>query len=144
MHEKEEVKEPILNITDNVTGFKKYGLFNIRNAIEGAIGAGITYLIIKQIPFVPKVQIIVTLCVCATVFLINIKGIKNQSFTEVLINTIRESMEDKEYHMRCINESSKDISKEGQNYGQSIADKAIIWIKGVYTHYQKTGEIKLK
>lgn len=128
-------EEPVCYITDNVTGLKFH---NIRRIIEGGICTGITLMIVHKIPFVPKVEIIVSIVMGAAVFLINIIGYKNQSLTEVMMNAIYEKMMDKEYHMRCINDEDKE-EQSNQKYGtanQSIADKIANRIKQKYEDYR--------
>lgn len=142
MHNQKEPK-PIINA--NVLGFKRYGSFHLRNIIEGVFCSSIIYWIIEQIPFVPKVKIIVTICLIAAVMLVNIKGFKNQSLSEVLINMMLEKKNDKDYHMRCINDEEIKSQEYSETAGEkSIADRIAIWTKEVYRHYKKTGEIKFR
>lgn len=117
---------PVFLITGNVTGFKRFGNLRIRNLVEGAAYSALTYYLISLIPFVPKVQMIVTICLCAVILLGSIIGYKNQSPLELVINIITERMYTHEYRMRSINdEEGKEILFSNTGTGESVADKVV-------------------
>lgn len=117
-------QEPVFFITSNVTGFRRIGNFKVRNLIEGVVYAGFTYFLISLIPFVLKVKIIVSLCLCSAIFFLSVVGYKNQSPSELIINLIREKMYMHDYHMRSINDDEgKEIIFTYAGDGESIADK---------------------
>ena len=81
--------EPVFYITGNVMGNKRFKGFRIRNLIEAACYCVVIYYLISLIPFVLKVQIIVTACLCVVVFGLTIIGYKDQSPSEFILNKIK-------------------------------------------------------
>lgn len=128
----EPMKEhiPVYLITDNVLSVRRIFNLPILNLVEGGILSIGIWKLINIIPFVPKVKIIVTICVCIAVLVACIVGYHGQSITEFIVNFIKEQAYSKNYHMRSINdEYGKDIIHKGTSVNESYADRIIKKIK---------------
>ena len=73
-------------IPDNILSSKRILGFRRRNWIEGLIMAFAVGALIYFIPFVTRVKIIFIVCICLPILIINLIGIRDQSFTEAILN----------------------------------------------------------
>lgn len=128
---------------DNVLEGKRYFGFRRRNIIEGLIAALVFFLIIRYIPFVPRVKIIFWIAVCGSVFVINCVGFKDKSFSEIIIYLSKNKKIPKVLHMRSIADASKkrrkiEVATNGRTYTNlSIAEKIFFYSKDKYKEYKK-------
>ncbi len=127
----------------NVTQGKRIFGFKMRNIIEGVIAAVIVGLLIRFIPFTVKVQIIVTIGLSGSVFVLNLLGLKGMSLSECFINLLVSKGSRQEYHLRSIRHAGKNRSitvAEGKTavFNESIAEKAIRKAKAFIA--EKTGQ----
>ncbi len=76
-------------IPENVLQGKRILGFRLPNLIEGLVWALIAFIIIAQVPFVPKVRWIITGCVGLFLILVNGLGIKGQRFSQAFINWLQ-------------------------------------------------------
>ena len=115
-------------IPANVTQSRRILGFRMRNIIEGVIAALITAYLIHFIPFVPKVQIIVTIGIAGSILVLNLLGLKGMSLSECMINYVKSKASNNIYHMRSIKYVKKnnglDISAgKTANFNESLAEK---------------------
>ena len=116
-------------IPTNVTQSKRIVGFRMRNIIEGAIAAAIVAYLIHFMNFVLKVQIIVTIGIAGSIFVLNLMGLKGMSLSECFINLVKSKACKYEYHLRSIKyvkKRSEFSIGEGKvaNFNESIAEKA--------------------
>ncbi len=127
MNENEgEIRTSIIPV--NVTQSKRIFGFRMRNIIEGIIAAIIVGLLIRFIPFVLKVQVIVTIALSGSVLVLNLLGLKGMSLSECIINLIMSKATRKEYHLRSIRYARKNqtfVATDGKApvLNESIAEK---------------------
>lgn len=75
-------------IPHNVLQGKRIFGLRVPNLIEGVVWALIAFILISQIPFVPKVRWITTICVSLFLIVFNGLGIKGQRFSVTVMNYI--------------------------------------------------------
>jgi len=127
------------SIPDNILDSKRIAGFRKRNWIEGIISVIIVGYIINLVPFVTRVKIIFLVCLCLSVLLLNLIGIKDQSIFEAIFN-IRHAMKLKgNYHLRrpgserrTNNAGRMGESLGGAGNGSSAADKVFELAKGKF------------
>ena len=129
-------------IPDNILESKRIWGFRKRNWIEGIICACIVGYIIYKISFVIRVKIILIVILFASILLINLVGIKDQSLIEGIMNFIKACKLSKKYHMRKPNEERSEKSGMAQSNtnnigGVSIADRVADFIKAKFKEYKK-------
>lgn len=117
-------------IPNNIVKSQRVLGFQKRNIADGIVSAVIVGLLIKLIPFVTRVQIIVTVGVCGALFVLCLFGIKGMSISEYLINVFISMATRHKYHLRSIRYVKKNSSssKFGQNtkvLNESIAEKGV-------------------
>ena len=117
-------------IPNNIVKSQRVLGFQKRNIADGIVSAVIVGLLIKLIPFVTRVQIIVTVGVCGSLFVLCLFGIKGMSISEYLINVFISMATRHKYHLRSIRYIKKNSSssKFGQNtkvLNESIAEKGV-------------------
>ncbi len=125
--EKKHISEFIIPV--NITQSKRILSFRIRNIIEGIIFAAIAGFIIYQVPFVPKVKIIVSIGVCGVIAFLNFIGIKGMSVTECFLNFVMYKSTKFKYHLRSIRYAKKQQpftsdGKQAVYLNESLAEKA--------------------
>lgn len=135
--------EPIIYfIPENILQSRRIMSFRRRNLIEGAISAVALGLIIYQVPFVPRVKAIITVCMCLAVFVVNLLGIKNMSISEVVSDFIYYKKHKALYHLRSINNAKK-ISRNSKTgrvataVNESGAEKIVRIAKEKYNSYKE-------
>lgn len=112
----------------NVTQSKRILGFRIRNIAEGVISGAFVGFLIHFIPFVPKVQIIVTAVLAGAVLVLNMLGLKGMSISECVINIFLSKNYKKKYHLRSIRYAKKASALKTKtnttaNFNESIAEK---------------------
>jgi len=131
-------------IPENIIGSKRYLGFRRRNIIEALILAVVIFLIIRAIPFVPRIKQIFELALCPVTFMLGCVGIKDKSPSELFIDAIKYRTFPKKLHMNYINNVTKrkDTSiDDTTTVADSIADIAIKKAKRAYKNYKETGTI---
>lgn len=113
----------------NVFDKRKFD-FRIRNLAEAAIASILLIVIINNIPFVPKIKIILDVVLGFVIFCLFTVGIKKQSITEWIINKLKSFLSQKTFHYRKIEDirhTKKQQERSGLN--ESYADKFIRFIQ---------------
>lgn len=125
-------------IPDNILSSKRILGFRRRNWIEGLIMAFAVGALIYFIPFVTRVKIIFIVCICLPILIINLIGIRDQSFTEAILNIKQAKINAGHYHLRSPGYEKRTKSGMDQSTGGgadqlSAADKILAaakeWIK---------------
>ena len=65
------------------------GPFKVRNLVEAAVADALAIRLLLQIPFVPRVRVIITVLVCLGLTLLFLYGIKDESITSFVINYVK-------------------------------------------------------
>lgn len=103
--------EPKRIIPQNIIQGRRLLGFRIRNLIEGAFAALLFAAIIAQIPFVPKVRWIITICVGLFIIIVMGIGIKGLAPTQVLFKYLTYKKYIRTYTYRRPNNASKKQSE---------------------------------
>ena len=119
----DEIRTTIIPV--NVTQSKRIFGFRMRNIIEGIIAAVIVAMLIRLIPFVLKVQIIVTIALSGSVLVLNLLGLKGMSLSECFINLILSKATRKEYHLRSIRYVGKTKDFTASNGKTAVLNESI-------------------
>ena len=116
-------------IPDNIIKSHRIVGFNRRNVIDGAVTAVIVAMLINLVPFVFKVQVIATLCLAGSLFIVCLIGIKGMSISECIVNIVISKSTKHKYHMKNIRfidkRRSTRASADPKVINESIAEKAV-------------------
>lgn len=131
-----------VTIPDNVLESKRILGFRRKNLIEGLILVVITIAIITAIPFVKRIKIIFYIIVGGAVFILSAIGIKDMSFSEILIALYNNMKIQKVLHMRTIDKAGKPqkfkIDVNAKYMNKSAADKTFDFIKDKINEFKET------
>lgn len=122
-------------IPDNILQGKRIAnLIRPRNMTEGIVCCLLLIYVMFQIPFAPTFRTIVIIVLSVAILILNCIGIKNQSFSEALINFVRIRRYLKEINYRRVNNVSKEnepVIKDGRitTGKETIASK---WYKKIF------------
>lgn len=127
-------------IPNNVVGNKRlFGLFRLRNFIEGVLlGVGLGW-IVMQINFVNSVKIFFLIVGFGGGFIIGNIGIRNKSITEAIISAILFRIQKCKYHKRSIQYVKEGTTFTGQA-GENLSYAEVAY----YTAKQKLQKRKTK
>ena len=89
-------------IPDNIVQSNRVLGFPKRNLIEACIVCAIVIGAVCQVPFVPKVKIIVCSVLGAVLFFVFVNGVKHRSVTEWIMDATTFSSSPAKYHFRPI------------------------------------------
>lgn len=95
-------------IPDNVFSNKRILGFRKRNFFEGVALAFINFLLISQIPFVPKVRWIFTICVGIFCIALCGIGINGMSLTQAIMRYYKYRKVTKQYSYRRLTDADKE------------------------------------
>lgn len=133
MSTQEPSKDIAIVIPENVLESKRILGFRRKNLFEGCILTGITIAIIVSIPFVTRIKIIFIILVGGAVFVLSAVGIKDMSFSELVIAIYNNIKLQKNYHLRSIDKAGKPtkykIDVNAKYANKSAADKTWDFIK---------------
>ena len=113
-------------IPDNVVGNTRlFGMFRLRNFIEGSLLGALLGYIVMQINFVNTVKVFFLIVGIFGGLAIGIIGFRGKSLTEAIISSILFNLQKCKYHKRSIEyvkEASFSVDHAGENL--SYAEKA--------------------
>lgn len=78
-----------------------------RRWIEALVFSGCTAFLCTLSPFVIRIKIILIIVLCTTIFILSVRGIKNRSITEFIIDNVNFLKTNKKYHLASISSGRK-------------------------------------
>ena len=141
MPKTQEIEDISVKIPENVLESKRILGFRRKNLFEGLILMGITISIIIAIPFVTRIKIIFIIIVGGAVFILSAVGIKDMSFSELVIAIYNNIRLQKVMHMRSIDKAGKPqkykIDVNAKHTNKSAAEKTYDFIKEKYHEFKE-------
>ena len=125
-------------IPNNVLQGKRILGFRPRSFIEAAIWCFLIWKGVSLIPFVTRVQWIITICLCIGAIFVNLVGVKDMTLSEVCLNFVHCKRTARVYHLRSIDYAKKEKrNNNGQITTQTNESAAERFIRIVKEKYEE-------